>query len=153
MKTYKFIAVIIFTLMVSLLYGQQCEKGMEKGKREKIQAQKIAFITEKLNLTPEEAQIFWPVYNELEKKRDAIHADKMKKVKCGEDIYSTLSKEELEKIADSFVEIDLQDAKLAIDYNEKFKKVLPIDKVVKLYHAEHQFRNHLLKQMKEKKGK
>jgi len=153
MKTYKFIAVLIFTLMVSLLYGQQCEKGMEKGKREKIQAQKIAFITEKLNLTPEEAQVFWPVYNELEKKRDAIHVDKMKKVKCCDENYSTLSKEELEKIADSFVEIDLQDAKLAIDYNGKFKKILPIDKVVKLYHAEHQFKNHLLKQMKERKNK
>ena len=33
---------------------------------ERIKAQKVAFITEKLSLTAEEAQQFWPIYNAFE---------------------------------------------------------------------------------------
>jgi hypothetical protein len=33
-------------------------------RQEKIQALKIAFITQKLKLTPAEAEKFWPVYNQ-----------------------------------------------------------------------------------------
>jgi len=40
--------------------------------REKIEAAKIALITERLNLTPEQAQKFWPVYNEYSKKQQEL---------------------------------------------------------------------------------
>ena len=37
-------------------------------KRERIEALRVAFITQKLNLTPDESQKFWPVYNEYQDK-------------------------------------------------------------------------------------
>ena len=47
-----------------------------------MKAHKIAYITQKLNLTSEEAQVFWPVHNELENKlhelREANRPDKKK---------------------------------------------------------------------------
>ena len=39
--------------------------------RDEIQSQKIAFFTQELDLTPQEAQAFWPVYNENWKKSEA----------------------------------------------------------------------------------
>src|SRR6185503_11465850 len=40
--------------------------------QEKIKAARIAFITERLGLTPEEAEKFWPVYREFSMKRQEI---------------------------------------------------------------------------------
>jgi Spy/CpxP family protein refolding chaperone len=40
------------------------EERMSKEKRAQLESFKIQFITKKLNLTPEEAEKFWPIYNE-----------------------------------------------------------------------------------------
>ena len=38
--------------------------------KEKLMAEKVAFLTLEIGLTPEEAQVFWPVYNQVEKEKD-----------------------------------------------------------------------------------
>ena len=38
--------------------------------KEKIQSEKIAFLTLEIGLTPQEAQVFWPVYNEINEEKD-----------------------------------------------------------------------------------
>ncbi|TAL60732.1 MAG: hypothetical protein EPN88_15515, partial [Bacteroidetes bacterium] len=43
---------------------------------EKLNAFKIGFFTKKLNLTSQEAEKFWPVYNEYQKQKDMIQQDK-----------------------------------------------------------------------------
>ncbi len=47
----------------------------EEIRAEKIQSLKIAFITQKLQLTPDEAQKFWPVYNQYDKEVHSIESD------------------------------------------------------------------------------
>jgi len=42
----------------------------------------------------------------------------------------------------------LKDANLDIEYHEKFKKVLSIDKVLRLYQAEIAFKSYLLKRIR-----
>ena len=54
----KFLYIFIFLLLSNYLCVAQTESRSEK-----IEALKIAFITKELNLSPEEAQRFWPVYN------------------------------------------------------------------------------------------
>ena len=63
MKT-KILASLTMVLAVASSLFAQPEK-----KKEDIKAMKIGFITNELNLTPDEAQKFWPVYNEFQKKR------------------------------------------------------------------------------------
>jgi hypothetical protein len=46
------------------------EQRMSKEKRAQLESFKIQFISKKLNLTPEEAEKFWPIYNE---QKDATH--------------------------------------------------------------------------------
>jgi len=48
---------------------------------ERIKAQKVAFITERLNLSPEEAQKFWPIYNSFENKANKIRQNDLKEVR------------------------------------------------------------------------
>ena len=45
-------------------------------KREKIEVQKVAFITTQLELTTEEAQAFWPLHNEFSKTMKSLHNEK-----------------------------------------------------------------------------
>ena len=60
---------IVFVLSLASAFAQP--KG--KPSMEEIKARKIAYITEMVQLTPEEAQNFWPLYNELQQKIAAQH--------------------------------------------------------------------------------
>ena len=58
--------ILLIGFLVTSISAQRTNQQFDY---EKFKSQKIAFITEKLNLTPKEAQEFWPVYNEFEKQR------------------------------------------------------------------------------------
>lgn len=62
------------------MYGQNMQpppRPMNKEQRERLELFKIQFITKKLNLTPAEAEKFWPVYNEQkEASRSLMQAKK-----------------------------------------------------------------------------
>jgi hypothetical protein len=64
--------ILILALFLSSLTGVFAQE-VDPKKAEKIESLKIAFITQKLNITPEEAQKFWPVYTRYENEmRDVI---------------------------------------------------------------------------------
>jgi hypothetical protein len=112
---------------------------------EKIKAEKISFFTEKLNLTPSEAQVFWPVYNEFEKKRFDLQRDIHDFERIPDDKFDSLSDAEIEKMMNNYINSFEQEALLLKDYNKRFLKILPKVKVLKMYRTENQFRGHLLR--------
>lgn len=117
---------------------------------EKMRTHKIAYLSGKLELTPEEAQRFWPIYNEMEQKlyelREANRPEKGKKL-------NEMSNTEIESRINQRFEFREQELNLEKDYYEKFKQVISLEKIVKLYRAEETFRRELLKKLKEgKKG-
>ena len=68
--------ILLFSII--LLLGQnalaQRGEGNNKERWERYKAEKVAFLTSHLDLTPEEAQKFWPVYNQMEKEKEAAHS-------------------------------------------------------------------------------
>lgn len=145
----KIIAVLTFMLaMQSLVWAQR--GGPNK---EKIDALKVGFITKKLDLSSEEAQKFWPVYNkyhdELEKNRESMrsllmeHAGNLDK----------LSHAEADKVLQEMQSLKTQELEIAKQYLQEFKKVLPSQKVIKLFMAEHEFKRELLRQLKEQRSR
>lgn len=153
MTKRKIITTITCILLVYM--NAFAQKGTDDSQRqrskEKIKALKIAHITTKLELTPDEAQKFWPVYNEFETKKDVLHKEKKELRKA---------KKSMEEPTDSEIEknieahFNLKEKELALEraYHSKFKAVLPISKVDQLYKAQYQFKKDLLKKMKVKKG-
>jgi Spy/CpxP family protein refolding chaperone len=126
------------------LFGQT--KDVQK--EEMVKAQKIAFFTEKLNLTTEEAQLFWPVYNEYWQKKNKIIDDRRNAMKfCSENL-EKLSDKEIERYGDLYINFHKQESDLLIEFNEKFKKVLTPEKVIKLYFADYEFKTYLLQQIR-----
>lgn len=118
---------------------------------ERIRTEKIAFFTRRLNLTSEEAERFWPVYNDFSNRRMKMNQERNALVKYASQNYSNLSAAELEEAGDKLIEFQLNEADLAREYHEKFKKVLPPEKVIKLYAAEVQFNTFLLNQLQDRR--
>ena len=149
MKTKQIISITGFSLLIG--YVSIAQSGNEPNKREKVEAHKIAFLTQKLDLTPAEAQAFWPVYNQCRKENEGLRKNSELRMKKKDMPLDEMSDEEVEKMVDNELvlkqkELDLQKACLA-----KYKEVLPIKKVAKLYHAERQFKRELLRKMQQQK--
>jgi len=145
-KTYFTIFLFMTTVIV---FGQ--DRFQER--MNNLRAQKIAFITQRMNLTPDEAQVFWPIYNELSQKKDALNKRRKEitfELKNNKDNYSDAEKE---KLADEYINLKLKDANLDLEYYEKFKKVLSIEKVLRLFQAELAFKGYLLNKIKHQNAK
>ena len=150
MKTIKKITSIALALLVSGLVFGQPEKG-KKPNKEKIKAMKIGYITEKLSLTSDEAQKFWPIYNEFDDKMDAIHKEIRSIHKKGVSI-DDMSDAEVEKMVSTHTNLRQKELDIQKEYLNKFIAVLPIKKVAKLYKAEQDFKRDLLQKIKNHKG-
>jgi hypothetical protein len=116
-----------------------------------IQQEKIAFFTKRLGLTPDEAKLFWPIYDEYQKQKEQV----LKERKATEKYYITnvesLSSSELEKITDRYVGFHKRESELLEQYTLEFKKILPIEKVLKIYVTEVEFRRHLIQMVRDRK--
>tara|TARA_Y100000768_G_scaffold360006_1_gene316931 strand:- start:308 stop:805 length:498 start_codon:yes stop_codon:yes gene_type:complete len=116
---------------------------------EKIKAQKVSYITSKLELTPEEAQQFWPVYNEFDDKMHELFEKNFKSKPKPHQI-EELTDEELEKQMEEQFEMQRQELALKEKYHKKYLEILSVKKVAMLYRAEHEFRFELMKRMERK---
>ncbi|MCA1750616.1 MAG: hypothetical protein ABR572_09925 [Cryomorphaceae bacterium] len=134
--------------------------------RERIESQKVAYITDKLELTPEEAKGFWPVYNEYQTQKERFReenehlgvnyaddegpemdAEKEKEARKKD---QGISEEELNNQMKTRFErrrglIDLDQR-----FYEEYKAVLPTWKVAALYRAEHSFKREMMRKMRDR---
>jgi len=147
----KFITRSVFFIFFSLLafsVSLNAQEDNDQDTEDLVKAQKIAFFTEKIGLTPAEAEKFWPVYNAYWEKKNEIIASWKKKFNHYQKHQDELSDPQMEKLADDYIEFELQKAELLEKYNKKFKEILPIHKVMKIYQADYEFKAYLLEKIK-----
>ncbi|MBI2967146.1 MAG: hypothetical protein HYY40_04960 [Bacteroidetes bacterium] len=118
------------------------------GKQDYILAMKISFITKKLNLTPQEAQVFWPLYNQYQDELETLRKNHKKEQDALKDAFATMSNADIEKYVDAEIIFREREIEILKKYHPQFKKVLPVRKVALLYKAEEEFKRHLIKQIK-----
>ena len=127
MKKYLLIIALFLGFTIA---GMSQDDDKKDGGR--IEALKIAYLTRKLNLTTEEAQKFWPVYNK--------YADELRKV-------------QLESRQNKTSEIEREEKVLNIRkrYNGEFAKALSGEKVNAFFRVEKEFNGYLQKEMMERR--
>lgn len=137
----KNIIIVILLLAASLgAKSQECPKRAEM--RKKFEAQKVAYITQELDLTPQESQKFWPIFNEMNKKLNEL---KKKKTHKRRPLHiKEKTDAEVLAICDDILQSELDRAKIKKEYFGKIKKVLPAKKVFRLLHVEREFKQKLL---------
>lgn len=144
MKTY----LLTFSfLFISLsIFSQRDDKY------EKIKSLKIAYITEQLNLTPDEAKAFWPIYNNYTEKLKDLHHNELGKCrrKATEDQENLTEKESLELLKKE-TEINEQICTIKKNMDRDLLKVISAKKILLLKNAEKEFYNKLMKQYKKSK--
>jgi hypothetical protein len=116
---------------------------------EKFSTYKIGFFTKKMNLTSQEAEKFWPVYNEYQKQKNLIQKDKIMMIRNFNQNESSLSDSQLTEMGDKLIKDLSDESSLAVAFHRKIKEILPPAKVIRYYQAENQYKIQLLKELQE----
>lgn len=140
---------IITTLTITLacLVNLQAQ---DKQTLEKIKAAKIALITERLGLTPDQAEKFWPLYNEFTQKRDELRRQyKIEKAKLN---METASEEEKKALLDFGLQIKEKSLDLEKNYSDRMLNIITADQIISLRKAESDFRRMVLEQIQKRRA-
>jgi hypothetical protein len=138
---------LIFTLILLTSFSIFSQES----KADKVEAMKVGFITNKLELTAKEAQTFWPLYNEYNSKIEKLRKSKKSDFDELKNKSENITDKELEAFINEVFSSKQKELDLQKEYYEKYAKVLPVKKVALLYQAENQFKRELLRKIKEKK--
>lgn len=139
----KFVLLLAASLLSVSLHtvnAQNNGNDFHKMWQERLQSEKIAFLTNEMSLTPKEAQVFWPIYNQAqEEERKALEASFRTFGELDKAIKSGKTGKDLEPLLRAYAESqDRGDA--PAKYLKEYLKILPAEKVAKLYLAEEKFR-------------
>lgn len=137
------VALAALLILLSAAGAQAQEKKSKKESQDRWKIEKIAFLTDAMELTSAEAEKFWPVYNKAE-------AEKKASWKQVQDAYNALDsaieagKDEKETAAllDKYIEALQSGRSIDEKYVTEYRKFLSNKKVAKLYIAEEAFRRH-----------
>lgn len=145
----KALRILLLMILVSPVFAQEDNSNnnnddvqqLDPKAEQKIKAAHAAYITERLGLTPEEAEKFWPVYREYAQKRQDLRQQFRDAKKKGENEKDLL---------DLDLKIKQQELDLEKDYSGRFQKVITPQKVMNLRQAEGDFRRLLLRQIQQR---
>ena len=139
MKTRLLIIGILSFLTINI-YAQQ------KRNWEEVRAQRIAFITQEVGITPAEAEKLWPLYHEYQEKKFKIGREKAadeRRFRNGETV-------DYNKALDKILELELKEAQLSKEYFGKFREIISAEKLFKLFSAEREFKRQTIRQRQQK---
>ena len=137
--------LLFFIAMTASAQGPQ--KNRPHFSPEEFQAKQKAYITEKAGLSPEEAETFFPLFFELQKKKFELERNARKdfRKQRGEQ----MSEEECRKFVYNMADVKIEIAKLEREYTDKYLQVLSPCKVRRVQFAEGSFQRDLMKKMTE----
>ncbi len=147
MKTNKLLLIILFLFSI-----HSFSQTKDKEKREKIRSLKVGFLTTELSLTPDEAAIFWPLYNAFDNKQNEIRSKKTKSLidRIDDEAFAKMSEKEAFALlaqSESYDEDLFQNRRKFIS---SLKGVISPIKIIKLKKAEDNFNKKLLQQYRDK---
>ncbi|SFC32968.1 hypothetical protein SAMN04487891_10910 [Flagellimonas taeanensis] len=140
-------ALILLTLILTA-FGLQAQGQA----RDRIKTLKVAFITEKVGLTSEEAQAFWPIYNKHEEDLETIRRKERMELRSQISSAESLSESESETLLDKMLALQNERHREEQDFMANIRKVIPAKKALLLIKAEEDFKRQLLQQYRKRKG-
>lgn len=139
------------TALLSSAVNSNAQRKFDNEWKEKIMCEKIALFTIELDITPEEAKAFWPVYNTVEKELDQARHEVMSSYKqLSEAVEANRPEKEISNLLDKYIQAKEQQDKIDNAAVDSYKTVLPIAKVAKLYVAEEKFRRQYIHKLHHK---
>ncbi len=141
--------LIILFVFCAFSFNIQAQRDQIK---EKIEAQKVAFITERLDLSVTEAQQFWPIYNAYEKRIHSMRRNDLKEVR--ESMREgNLSESVAQKLLDKFMLVEDNMHKAKKQLVKDLSSVLPAQKIIALKASEDAFNKKLMQTLQQRREK
>ena len=149
LKHFKPIQMKNFILIILIAAINQMAFGQNQEMRQKIESARIALITERLDLTPEQAEKFWPLYNEFRKKNQALKKtyDEAKSELNPE----TATEEEKKAILNLGLKLKEEKVQLEKEYAQLMLNVISAEQLMALRKAEEDFRRMILQQIQKRR--
>lgn len=143
----KLLSIVFLCAMAMAAFAQDDDESPRDPKmREKIEAARIAFITEELQLTPTESEKFWPIYREFVQKRRDIRWELRRISRASGDQKSD------QEIVDRQLALKQQEVDLEKEYSDRLLKVISAQKLRAVPQAERKFRQMILEQIRKRRA-
>lgn len=148
----KKILFLVFVLAVLPAIGQDMNQNQNQVRnqtaREKLEAARIALITERLGLTPDQAQTFWPIYNEYAEQRRRIQQE-YKQSRQGMKI-DNLTEEQQKQLLRGRMEEKQRQLNLESKYGDRLMEVINARQMMALKKAEDDFRAMIIRRIEQR---
>jgi len=159
MKTKNILLTLIFILSAGFIsanaqdrQGRVMDRKLTPEIKEKIQKMRSEFLKKELRLTDDEFNTFIPLYDEYADKKFALGEkarDGFRKLRDEQN----RTEDNLLKIIDEDLEVQIKEAQLQKEYYQKFKKVLPAEKLIELKRTELRFMEEAVTNFRRQEGR
>ena len=134
---------LLYIIALLAVFGLKATAQHPKFNKEEFRARQEAFITAKASLTTQEAKQFFPLYFELQDKKESINHQAWEQIrKANKD---DLTENEYATIVEGTIQARIATDKLDLEYLKKYKKFLPAKKIFEIQRAETCFHRELIK--------
>lgn len=141
-----FVCALLLALLVLGSTGARAQAaGGSRPRMDRLENARIAYITDKLALTPEQAQRFWPVFNEFTDKRRELR--RQTRFNLLRQDFSAMSDKDIRAALDDQFKLRQGEINLEKEYVEKFSKVISLRQVAQLMQAERDFTKELIQRL------
>jgi Spy/CpxP family protein refolding chaperone len=122
-------------------FSKEDVEKFKQNAKDRIQSEHIAYLTTELELTPEEAEKFWPIYNKAHQEQMDNNQDYRKALKnLKTAVKEGKSESEVKAALDAYNQAKNSQRNVLADYQKDFIKIIGVVKTAKLYVAEDSFR-------------
>jgi Spy/CpxP family protein refolding chaperone len=146
----KHLPIVFFAVLIGFgaAYAQRQAPGAAQSNR--LEQLKIAFLTRQIDLTAEEAQQFWPLYNEYQKALAEQRDDRRENFGIERPDIETMTAEEINNLIDERMQqaVDIHESRIA--FLQGIREFLPPLKVARYFKAEEQFKRQVLERLRER---
>jgi hypothetical protein len=139
--TFLILALAFSTLVVA-----------QRPNKEQIRSLKIAFITERVDLSPKEAQVFWPIYNDYDKSMEKLRRQERKLLTDLKENFKTISEKEGDTALSTLSKIGQDKLDIIESLITQLKNVISSKKILTLLKAEEDFKRNLIRKLKDRRG-
>ncbi len=124
---------IVLAVLMTVPAAAFAQEAILEVLRSDVKAERVAMITEMMMFTDEQAEVFWPIYRDMEHEADKLTDQRIALIKEYADNYDSMT----DKIAKDIIgkAIKLRDKRLSLEkkYYKKFSKALDPITAAKFY--------------------
>ena len=150
------IALFLCALGGNLALFAQQEDTKRKADFEKFKAEREAFLTKEMGLTEEEVAAFFPLSNELQRKKFELNKDlrdQMNALRKAKREGKKVSDSDYKKLIEAGTQVKIKEAALDEVYMKKFLEVVSAEKIYLYQNAEREFARNMMNKREQERNR